>query len=223
MHSITMYEGRDTQGASRSVVARCRAVGTGARLRDRGNTARPQQRCVRPAGRHALPGAAPLRTVRTAVEPLVRGESAAARLPAHAKRPPRARQAARRVARFCSSRSCRCRRPSMMSMPIEAYLSRLECELRERGVADPRIIDEVREHLVDAVEASLRRGLSTEAAEREALVRFGPPETIAAAFFSTSDSMPNRPGIVLSSLGGVLRGNPLHPRQYHVSSNLSRL
>ncbi|PYR94188.1 MAG: hypothetical protein DMF84_06470 [Acidobacteria bacterium] len=111
----------------------------------------------------------------------------------------------------------------MMSMLIEAYLSRLECELRERGVADPRIIDEVREHLVDAVEASLRRGLSTEAAEREALVRFGPPETIAAAFFSTSDSMPNRPGIVLSSLGGVLRGNPLHPRQYHVSSNLSRL
>jgi predicted permease len=90
----------------------------------------------------------------------------------------------------------------MISMPIEAYLSRLEYELRQRGVVDSRIIDEVREHLVDAVDASVRRGLSAEAAAREALGRFGPPETIAAA---------------------VLRENPPHPHYDHTSSRLLRL
>jgi putative ABC transport system permease protein len=111
----------------------------------------------------------------------------------------------------------------MISMRIEAYVSRLECELRQRGVVDSRIVDEVREHLVDAVDASVRRGLSAEAAEREALGRFGPPETIAAAFLSTRHPMPKRVGVLLSSLRRVLREHPAHPRQYHASSRLLRL
>ena len=38
----------------------------------------------------------------------------------------------------------------------------------------------LREHLIDAVNDGLGRGLSAEDAEREAFERFGPPEAIAA-------------------------------------------
>ena len=82
----------------------------------------------------------------------------------------------------------------MTSAALEAYLSRLERELRQRGLHDRRIVLEAREHLVDAVEDGLQRGLSLEAAESQALVRFGPPEIVAAHFAtkrpraSTADS-----------------------------------
>ena len=68
----------------------------------------------------------------------------------------------------------------MTSEPLEGYLSRLQRELDKRGLGDGRIVEEAREHLVDAVEDGLKRGLSVEAAEREALVRFGAPEHVAA-------------------------------------------
>jgi putative ABC transport system permease protein len=82
----------------------------------------------------------------------------------------------------------------MTATALEAYLSRLERELQKRGVQDGRIVDEAREHLVDAREEGLRRGLSAEAAESLALARFGPPEILAAQFAtkpsgtSTADS-----------------------------------
>lgn len=103
----------------------------------------------------------------------------------------------------------------MTFVRIEAYLSHLQHELRERGLVEARIIDEVREHLVDAVEAAMRRGLSAEAAEREALVRFGPPETIAAAFLRTRHPMLKRLAVVMWRLGRVLRRNPPHLLHYH--------
>src|SRR5687767_11693150 len=68
----------------------------------------------------------------------------------------------------------------MTSGSIDDYLSRLGRELRRRGLADARILDEAREHLLDAVTHGLERGLSVEAAESEACVRFGSPETVAA-------------------------------------------
>lgn len=56
--------------------------------------------------------------------------------------------------------------------PVDAYLDRLEHELRQRGVQDTRIVEEAREHLLDAVENGRPRGLSIEDAEHEALERF---------------------------------------------------
>ena len=84
----------------------------------------------------------------------------------------------------------------MTSPVLEAYLSRLERELRQRGLRDRRIVDEAREHLVDAVEDGLHRGLSVEGAESQALVRFGPPEIVAAHFATRRDrrfASSNRP------------------------------
>ena len=78
----------------------------------------------------------------------------------------------------------------MTSTALEAYLSRLERELRDRGFQDRRIVDEAREHLVDAVEDGRQRGLSVEAAESQALVRFGPPEMVAAHFAMARRRLP---------------------------------
>ena len=64
--------------------------------------------------------------------------------------------------------------------PLDAYLRALASALHERGHAAVRIVAEAREHLADAVEDGLRRGLTREDAEREAVERFGPPDLIAA-------------------------------------------
>ena len=68
----------------------------------------------------------------------------------------------------------------MSSAPLDAYLRALASALHERGHAAARIVAEAREHLADAVEDGLRRGLTREDAEREAVERFGPPDLIAA-------------------------------------------
>jgi hypothetical protein len=69
-----------------------------------------------------------------------------------------------------------------MTSPLESYLSRFERELAKRGLVDARIVEEVRGHLVDAIEHAIDRGLANEAAEREAFERFGTPEAVAAKF-----------------------------------------
>jgi uncharacterized protein involved in exopolysaccharide biosynthesis len=63
---------------------------------------------------------------------------------------------------------------------LDDYLRALEDALRGRGLEPSRIVDEAREHLVDAIEEGLRRGLAQEDAERDALDRFGPPHLLAA-------------------------------------------
>jgi uncharacterized protein involved in exopolysaccharide biosynthesis len=64
--------------------------------------------------------------------------------------------------------------------PLDEYLGALEGALRGRGLEPSRIVDEAREHLVDAIDEGLRRGLAREDAEREAFERFGPPHLLAA-------------------------------------------
>jgi hypothetical protein len=102
----------------------------------------------------------------------------------------------------------------MISARLEAYLSRLQHELQKHGPVDTTIIDEVREHLLDAVAAGLRRGLSVDAAEQEAFVRFGPPEMVAAGFAKERYPMLKRLVIVLCQLGRLLRGTAPHPQRH---------
>ena len=76
--------------------------------------------------------------------------------------------------------------------PVDAYVSRLKNELRQRGIEDTRIAEEAREHLIDAVEDGRQRGLSVDDAEREAFERFGTPESVAAHIALERDRTMNR-------------------------------
>jgi len=80
----------------------------------------------------------------------------------------------------------------MTPTPLNEYLAQFARELRARGAYDGRLVDEAREHLADAIEDGLRRGLSAEDAERAAVEQFGPPELIAAHAVSGRDRMWHR-------------------------------
>jgi HAAS domain-containing protein len=103
----------------------------------------------------------------------------------------------------------------MTSAPLEAYLSQLERELRKHGLLDRRIVEEAREHLADAIDEGLERGLSVDAAEREAFVRFGPPETVADHFATERCRMSNRLPLILTRIAGLIRRNEPHGGHYH--------
>jgi hypothetical protein len=79
-------------------------------------------------------------------------------------------------------------------------VSRLTRELKTRGLEDARIVEEAREHLVDAVEDGRRRGLPIEAAEQEAFERFGAAETIAAHAVMERERNMNRLAVLLGTV-----------------------
>ena len=65
---------------------------------------------------------------------------------------------------------------------IEQYLARLERQLGGTAAARARILDEVRDHLLEATEAEAARGASAEEAVGRAIQRFGAPELVARQF-----------------------------------------
>jgi uncharacterized protein involved in exopolysaccharide biosynthesis len=83
---------------------------------------------------------------------------------------------------------------------IDEYLRQLERELDQRGRKDVQIIEEAREHLVDAVEDGLRRGLSLDDAEREAFERFGAPQMVAAHIVPERSYIMNRVTAVVDNV-----------------------
>ena len=70
----------------------------------------------------------------------------------------------------------------MSPTSLDPYLGELARELRRHGLVEFRIIEETREHVIDAIDAGQRRGLTLAEAEREALERFGSPTSVAATF-----------------------------------------
>jgi uncharacterized protein involved in exopolysaccharide biosynthesis len=76
-----------------------------------------------------------------------------------------------------------------MSGSVSDYIARLEQQLRQRGIVDPRILAESREHLIDAIEEGREHGLSAADAEYEAFERFGAPEIVAAHILEERDRM----------------------------------
>jgi hypothetical protein len=103
----------------------------------------------------------------------------------------------------------------MTSAPFEAYLNRLERELRKHGLPGRRIVEEAREHLVDAMEEGRQRGLSIDAAAREAAARFGPPETVAAHFAMERYRMSNWLLLMLNRIAQLIRRNEANAGHYH--------
>lgn len=69
-----------------------------------------------------------------------------------------------------------------MSKQIENYLHALKRRLWLRGVFDIKTLEEVESHLLESVEAGIRRGLSADESERQALKRFGSVKVISLAF-----------------------------------------
>ena len=88
----------------------------------------------------------------------------------------------------------------MRAHGVDDYLRRLERELRRLGLYDPSIVDEARDHLMDAVDAGMKGGLAEEDAEREALDRFGAPELIAAHAARERNRMANRFGAAVRTM-----------------------
>jgi hypothetical protein len=103
----------------------------------------------------------------------------------------------------------------MKLTPLDAYLSRLEEELRKHGLADRRVIEEARDHLVDSIRSGVERGLSTGAAEHEAFTNFGSPATVAAAFVHGRKGMDNRLVAFLNTIASALRRSERATGHYH--------
>jgi hypothetical protein len=103
----------------------------------------------------------------------------------------------------------------MRSQALEAFLSRLQGELRKHGVIEQRLIEEAREHLVDAIRNGLERGLSQEAAERDAFSRFGSPETVAGAFAQDRNAMMNQLRVRLFRIANLMQGSRPNAGLYH--------
>jgi hypothetical protein len=69
-----------------------------------------------------------------------------------------------------------------MTTRIESYVRTLKRRLWLRGIFDEDAVAEVESHLLEAVEGGLRRGLSRDESEKQALERFGPVDEVSHAF-----------------------------------------
>lgn len=103
----------------------------------------------------------------------------------------------------------------MKPSPLDAYLSCLDGELRKYGLTDKRVIDEVREHLLDSIRSGLERGLSAQAAEYQAFSNFGSPGRVAAAFVEERKRMNNRLFVLLQRMLDALRRRRPATGHYH--------
>jgi hypothetical protein len=70
----------------------------------------------------------------------------------------------------------------MAEMQIYSFLRALKHQLWLRGIFDPEYLEEVESHLLEAMEAGIRQGLSAVEAERRAVERFGSIKVVALGF-----------------------------------------
>lgn len=75
-----------------------------------------------------------------------------------------------------------------MSGAVDIYLDRLFDLLAGTGARGRRALAEAEAHLAESVEMLVRQGRSPEDAAREAIARFGPPESVARAVIN--DGLP---------------------------------
>lgn len=91
----------------------------------------------------------------------------------------------------------------MKNEPLERYLNSLARKLRWHGVFNDRILAEAKEHLLDAIDRGIRRGLGVDAATREALQRFGTARVVATAAFDDQFRIVYRVLVAIAVLVGA--------------------
>jgi len=69
-----------------------------------------------------------------------------------------------------------------MTKQIEFYLHALKRQLWLKGLFNADTLEEMESHLLEAVDAGIRRGLSPDESERQALERFGSVKVVSLAF-----------------------------------------
>jgi hypothetical protein len=91
----------------------------------------------------------------------------------------------------------------MTGTDVDAYLRQLDRELRRRFVHGRDILDEVRDHLVDAVESAEREGRSLPDAHAVAIERFGSAPVVAAAYAADRQRAMHRGLFVAAMMFGL--------------------
>ena len=94
--------------------------------------------------------------------------------------------------------------------PVEDYLDRLFDLLPGTGAAGRRFLAEVEDHLREATDAGIARGLTPDRAQAAAVARFGPVEQVAAGFTAVARRWSLRQlfgaGAVVGAVGMVALG-----------------
>lgn len=90
-----------------------------------------------------------------------------------------------------------------MANRIHAFLQEFEKQLRARGVFSTDRLAEIENHLLESMEANLRRGLSQVEAETEALNRFGSAAVVASTFENKRITYMQKILIGIAALAGL--------------------
>ena len=90
-----------------------------------------------------------------------------------------------------------------MTDHIQNYLQALKRRLWLRGVFNADDLAEVESHLLEAVEAGIRQGLSAEESERQALERFGSVKVITRSFEKERNNLMQNILLTVAVLAGL--------------------
>jgi hypothetical protein len=90
-----------------------------------------------------------------------------------------------------------------MTPEIDTYLDELRLDLIGRGAFEAAFIEEARDHLTDAFQEGLERGLPRAAAASQALARFGEVREVAAAYAEAKHHGVDRRLLLLAGLAGA--------------------
>jgi hypothetical protein len=90
-----------------------------------------------------------------------------------------------------------------MKTTIAVYIKALEREMKKNGTFHPDTLAEIESHLLDSVEANLRRGLNQAQAEEEAVRRFGSVKLISSTFESERISIMQKVLLGVASAVGL--------------------
>jgi hypothetical protein len=91
----------------------------------------------------------------------------------------------------------------MNKSQISEYLHKLERELRIRGLYNPDTLAEAESHLLDAWDRGIKNGLDPQAAQQQALNRFGTARLVAHKFAIERNTMKQKILLITAALFGL--------------------